>query len=381
MIYLDYAASAVPFQEAAEKVFSCMAECWGNPGALHGAAAEPRKLLQEARKTLAAALKVRPEEVFFTSGGTEANNWAVKLGCAPNRRHIVVSAAEHSSVLEPVQYMERNGYTVTRVYPGKDGVLSLETVAAALRGDTGLLCIQAVNNETGVMQDVAAFAALARKNGTRFLCDAVQSFGHCDQPLHRADYISLSAHKLGGPRGVGCLVVRYPHNLPPLIQGGGQEMGGRSGTENIPGIAGFAVAAELSVRQIPEESARLRSLSEHFVELLREEIPDLEVNGEGAPRHPGIVSCRFPGVDSEEMVVRLDRAGICASPGAACSAGKGKPSHVLLAMGLGQERAKESVRFSFGRLTALEEAETAAHAAAEIYKRAVRPWEDTPTVR
>ncbi|MBQ3503984.1 MAG: cysteine desulfurase [Oscillospiraceae bacterium] len=372
MIYLDYAASAVPFPEAAREQHRVMLEQFGNPGALHGAAAGPRGLLQEARRSVAALLKVRPEEVFFTSGGTEANNWAVKLGCQQDRRHMVVFAAEHKSVLESARYMQKQGYDLTCVYPDRNGVLSMDTVAAALRPDTGLLCVQAVNNETGVMQDVEALATLARRNGTRFLCDGVQSAGHCDQPLHRADFISLSAHKLGGPRGVGCLVVRYPHSLPPLIHGGGQEYGSRSGTENIPAIAAFSVAVKLSTQMGQGEAQRLRELSDTFVRLLRERIPQLEVNGENAPRHPGIVNCRFPGVTGEEMVMRLDGAGICASPGAACSAGRHEPSHVLLAMGFSRQQAAEAVRFSFGRLTTPEEIGEAAKRISDIYRRAAR---------
>lgn len=372
MIYLDYAASAVPFPEAAQEQHRVMLEQFGNPGALHGAAAGPRGLLQEARRSVAAYLKVRPEEVLFTSGGTEANNWAVKLGCQQDRRHMVVFAAEHKSVLESARYMQKQGYDLTCVYPDRNGVLAAGTVAAALRADTGLLCVQAVNNETGVMQDVEALATLARRNGTRFFCDGVQSAGHCDQPLHRADFISLSAHKLGGPRGVGCLVVRYPHSLPPLIHGGGQEYGSRSGTENIPAIAAFSVAVKLSAQMGQGEAQRLRELSDTFIRLLREQIPGLVVNGEGAPRHPGIVNCRFPGVTGEEMVLRLDGAGICASPGAACSAGRHEPSHVLLAMGLSRQQAAEAVRFSFGRLTTREEIEEAARQLCDIYRRAAR---------
>lgn len=374
MIYLDYAASAVPFPEAAEEMHRSMLEQFANPGALHRASAEPRKILQDARKTVAAAMEVRPEEVFFTSGGTEANNWAVKLGCREGRRHIVVSAAEHKSVLEPVLFLEKLGYRVTCIRPDGNGIVQPDTVAAALRGDTGLLCVQAVNNETGAVQDVAALAALARKNGTRYLCDAVQSFGHCDQPLHKADFISVSAHKLGGPKGVGCLVVRYPHNLKPLIHGGGQELGSRSGTENVPGIAGFAAAVRKSAQMRRGEEVRLKQLSELFLGILREGVSGLEVYAEAAPRHPGIVNCRFPGVSAEELVARLDDRGICVSPGAACSARKTEPSHVLLAMGKSPLQAAESVRFSFGWRTTREEIETAAHAAADIYRRsALRP--------
>lgn len=211
---------------------------------------------------------------------------------------------------------------------------------------------------------------LPTETGTRYFCDAVQSAGHCTQPLHKADFISLSAHKLGGPRGVGCLVARYPNILPPFVHGGGQEFGSRSGTENIPAIAGFSLAVKLAEELRAGEEKRLRELTDTFVLLLRAQIPGFAVNGEGAPRHPGIVNCFFPGMGAEELVLRLDGAGICASPGAACAAGKGEPSHVLLAMGLSRERASQSVRFSFGRLTTPEEIREAAERIGDICLRA-----------
>lgn len=366
MIYLDNAASAVPFPEAAEEYARVMQSCYGNPGALHDGGSEARAVLQRSRKKIAALLDVRPEEVFFTSGATEANNWAVKCGCPGNRRHILVSAAEHVSVLRAAEAMERQGYTVTKIRPDGDGLLRPEAVAEALRGDTGLLCVQAVNNETGVAQDVDALAALARRNGTRLLCDGVQSFGHCSQNLKKADFISLSAHKLGGPRGVGALVIRYPHHLQPLIDGGGQEMGSRSGTENTPGIAAFALAAELAVEMREPEAERLRALREEFENALKEAVPGLSIHGEKAPRHPGILNCRFPGIGAEEMVTKLNLRGIRVSPGSACSACRGKPSHVLLAMGLTEKEASESVRFSLGRLTTRQELEETTAAVREI---------------
>lgn len=368
MIYLDYAASTPPYPQAVQTQLELSLCAFGNPGAIHTAGNQSRKILHESRLSIARLLKVREQEVFFTSGGTEANNWAVKFGCVKGRHHIVASAAEHKSVLEPLKDMERQGYRVTYVRPDGNGRISVESVQQAITADTGLIVIQAVNNETGVIQDVGAFAALAKKQGARYFCDAVQSFGHVSQDLEKADLISLSAHKIGGPRGVGCLVVRYPAFIAPLLQGGGQEQNRRSGTENLPGIAGFAAAAELAMAELAAETIRLQSLTDELARKLKEIVPNLVINGENAPRHPGILNCRFPGISGDEMAVRLDLKGICVSPGAACGARDGKPSHVLLAMGQTEQQAAEAVRFSIGRLTTQEEIETTARAVAEILK-------------
>ena len=369
MIYLDYAASAPPYPQAVQTQLELSLCAFGNPGAIHTAGNNARRCLQESRRTLARLLKVREQEIFFTSGGTEANNWAVKFGCAPGKRHIVASAAEHKSVLEPLKELERQGYRVTYVKPDGNGRITVESVQKAMTPDTGLVIIHGVNNETGVAQDVAAFAALAKKQGARYFCDAVQSFGHVSQDLEKADLFSLSAHKIGGPRGVGCLVVRYPAFIAPLLQGGGQEQNRRSGTENLPGIAGFAAAAELATAELAAETIRLQSLTDELARKLKEIVPDLVINGENAPRHPGILNCRFPGISGDEMAVRLDLKGICVSPGAACGARDGKPSHVLLAMGQTERQASEAVRFSLGRLTTQEEIKAAVQAVAEILKR------------
>lgn len=369
MIYLDYAASTPPYPQVAETVHRVMTETFGNPGAIHQAGNQARRILHESRRCLARLLNVREQEIYFTSGGTESNNWAVKLGCRNGeRRHIVVGAAEHKSVLEAVRQMELEGYTVTRLRPDKDGIISPEAVDAALTAGTALVCVQAVNNETGAMQDVGAIAALAKKKGVRYLCDAVQSFGHVDQPLSQADLISISAHKLGGPRGVGCLVARYPHAITPLIHGGSQELGRRAGTENLPGIAGFALAARLSADSMEEESIRLGKLTDTLQSKLKQAVPAMEVNG-GESRHPGILNCHFPGMTAEELVARLDLKGICVSPGAACAASDREASHVLLAMGYTQQRAKESLRFSLGRLTTENEIDATVHAVASIINK------------
>lgn len=315
-------------------------------------------------------INVRPEEIFFTSGGTESNNWAIRIGCSlPGKKHIVCFSAEHSSVLEPVRRMEQKGYSVTYLPPDRNGLLSPAAAEAALRPDTAMLCVQAVNNETGVIQDIDALSQIARSHRVPYFCDGVQSFSHLSQNLHKASLISLSAHKLGGPRGVGCLIVRQPLIPSPMILGGGQEFGSRSGTENLPGIAGFALAAELSCRELGAECFRLEGLRTLLEQELRRICPGLEIAGEHAPRS-GILSCRFPGISAEEMVVRLDAAGICASPGAACAARSSKPSHVLLSMGYSPAEASEFLRLSPGGNTTEEDIRrTAAVIADCIQKR------------
>ena len=356
MIYLDYAASCPPYAEVVARATDILANSYGNPSSLHRSGAAARAVLQESRKELAKLLQVRPEEIFFTSGGTEANNWAVKMGClASGRRHIVCSAAEHSSVIEAVRAMEHRGFRVSWILPDSAGHISPAQVMAALTCDTALLCVQAVNNETGIIQDVDSLADAAHRVGTLYLCDGVQSFGHVKQNLHRADFISLSAHKLGGPKGVGCLVVRRSPGLMPLLHGGGQEFGMRSGTENTTGIAGFALAAGLSANSLEREIARLGQLRQQLQDGLHRIRPDVQVINPSGSVSPGILCCRFPGITGEEMVIRLDEAGICVSPGAACAAGSKKASHVLLSMGYGPREASEFFRISMGSRTTAEE--------------------------
>ena len=369
MIYLDYAASAPPFPEVVSEMGRVAMEAYGNPGGLHLASETARGILQQSRKEIAQALGAAPYEVFFTSGGTEANNWAVKLGCRLGRgRTILVSAAEHKSVLEAAFSMEAEGFRVTLLYPDSQGILRPETLEAALNGDTALLCVQAVNNETGTIQDVQALSRLARGKKVPYLCDAVQSFGHQDQTRNRADFVSISAHKFGGPRGIGCLVIRYPWLLQPLHHGGGQEQGMRSGTENLPAIAGFALAARLALARQAEETRHLEGLSRQLLEGIRRIEPGVKVNGSDH-RHPGIVNLYFPGISGEELALRLDLEGICVSPGAACSAREGQPSPVLLAMGHSRERAGNSLRFSLGRNTTEEDIRRTITAVEAILRR------------
>ncbi|MBQ3210713.1 MAG: cysteine desulfurase [Oscillospiraceae bacterium] len=356
MIYLDYAASSPPYPQVVEKMRDIMCTSYGNASGIHPMAEKSRLIIRQSRRTLAELLEVQPQQVFFTSGATEANNWAVKSAMAAGgKRHMIIFAPEHSSVIAAARYMEARGFELTWLRPDGDGLLSSETVERAIRPDTGLLCVQAVNNETGVMQDVEAMAQLARKKGILYHCDGVQSFAHCQQPLKLPDFVSLSAHKLGGPAGVGALIVRRPDLISPFIHGGGQELGYRAGTENTAGAAGFATAAELAFEEKEREQTRLERLSAQFVSAMKALDERIRLNGENAPRRAGILNFFFPQISGEELVLRLARADICASPGAACASRDGAPSHVLMAMGLSKEAAGNSVRFSFGRLTTEEE--------------------------
>ncbi|MBR4953275.1 MAG: cysteine desulfurase [Oscillospiraceae bacterium] len=369
MIYLDYAASAPIYELALQKMYSVTFDNFASPSAIHSAGSKARKLLNDSRQAIASLLGVRDREVFFTSGATEANNWAVRSACSCGKgNNIVVSALEHKSILAPVEAMKAQGYTVTRIYPDANGVISPEALDAVMTADTCLVCVQSLNNETGVIQDVAAIADVVHRYDALYMCDAAQSFGHTVQPLHRADLITISAHKFGGPKGIGCLVMRYPNFPKPMLLGGGQELGMRSGTENVPAIAAFALAAQLSSLMREEERIRLNHLSTMLVDAIKETDPSVELHSEGADRYPAIINLRFPGIAGEQMVALLDLEEIYASPGAACTARDSAPSHVLMAMGCSEQHARESVRFSIGRLTTPREIETASAAICRILR-------------
>lgn len=368
MIYLDYAASCPLYPQAAEELKRCALEDFANPGGLHRAAGRCRALLQRSRRQLASLLDVPDRSVFFCSGGTEANNWAIRCGAGSAPGHLLIGECEHKSVLESARAMEAEGFSVTLLRPDRQGQFAPEAVEAAIRPDTRLLSLQAANNETGALQDVSALAAVARRHGVIFHCDAVQSFGHMSLPLAEADLVSLSGHKLGGPRGVGCLIIRQGLSLPPLIRGGGQELGLRAGTEDVAAISAFALAAALACEAQEREAERVGELRRLLTARLQDGIPGA-VFHESPRMLPGILNFSLPGLSGEELLMRLDLRDICISTGAACAASDPKPSHVLLAMGISPEEARRSVRLSLGRLSTAEETETAAAAIIEIHRR------------
>jgi len=356
-IYLDYAATTPPCEQAISAMERCMRECWGNSSAVYASAGAARRELRLARKAVAGLLHADAQEVFFTSGGTESNNWALSA-CAG--RHAVVSAIEHASVLEAAK---NSASELTLVQPDENGVIQPEAVAAALRPDTALVSVQWANNETGVIQPIREISALVRGRAL-FHTDAVQAFGHVPVDASLCDLMSVSAHKLYGPRGAGALYIRQGTHLPALLTGGGQESGLRAGTENTPAICGFGAAAQLAQAEMDERAKQERTLMDFFVQSVR--IPKLRVLGQASQRLPGVTALDLPGVSAERLIAALDLRGIEISGGAACAAQSHQPSHVYRAMGLSAWEALSVIRISIGRGITKEALAQAAQALNEI---------------
>ena len=363
-IYLDHAATTPPDPTVIDAMADCMQSCYANPSAAYSAAGPARRLMRTARETLSGMIGCDRNELFFTSGGTEANNWAF---CGLEGRHVVISAIEHSSVLEAAA---KQGCRITLVKPDQNGVIQPDAVEKAIEADTALISVQYVNNETGVLQPVSSIGRLARSRRILFHCDAVQAFGHIPFSVREiaADLLSVSAHKLYGPRGIGFLYIRSGVTLPPLLAGGGQENGRRSGTENVAAMEGFRVAAELASNDLKSRAERERRLLEQLIGRITGSIPGAQVLGGGAERAPGLCALLLPGLSSETAIARLDLQGIMVSGGAACAASSGHPSHVYRAMGLTEQEAGCILRFSPGRHTTPEEIDTAAEALITIWK-------------
>ncbi|MBF0340571.1 MAG: cysteine desulfurase [Magnetococcales bacterium] len=352
MIYLDHNATSPPRPGVAEAVLATMNRIEGNPSSVHGAGRAARQTLDEARRAVASLVGTHESRVIFTSGGTESNHLAI-LGVAEMAEFqgaLVTSAVEHPSVLLPCAKAEQRGMKILRLPVDGQGVIRLEDLRVALDPSVRLVSIMAANNETGVLQPIREIGALCRQAGIPFHCDATQWAGKLPLAADAipADLLTLSAHKLGGPKGCGALIVAAALQLAPQLNGGGQERGRRSGTENLPGIAGFGAVASLVVADIEAESARITSLREKLEEGLLKTIPDAFILGAAAPRLPNTTALALPGVDGETLVMTLDLAGFAIGSGAACSSGKNTPSHVPLAMGLDQELIRSVTRISLG---------------------------------
>ena len=354
-IYADHAGTTALSRAALEAMTPYLTERYGNPSSLYRFGQEAKSDLEQARADIAACIGAKPEEIFFTSGGTEADNWALKgvlewmaLKGKPTG-HIITSAIEHHAILHTAQHLEKQGYDVTYLPVDELGRVSPAEVEAAIRPDTLLISIMAANNEIGTIQPVAEIGAVARKHKVLFHTDAVQAVGHIpvDVEAWNVDLLSLSAHKFQGPKGVGALYVRKPLRLPPLIHGGGQEKGRRSGTENVAGVVGMAAALKEAAAQLETEGARLSALRDRLIDGLTR-LPYSRLTGDPANRLPGTASFVFEGVEGEALLLHLDSRGICASSGSACSSASLDPSHVLLAIGLPHAIAHGSLRLSLG---------------------------------
>ena len=375
MIYLDHNASTPVRPEVREAMAACLAEHHANPSSLHRDGQRARAVIERAREQVAALLGASSGEVVFTSGGTEGDHDAV-IGAAwaleDRGRRVAISEIEHHAVHGAAQVLMRMGFAIEHLPATGDGFVDPKVVDA-LPSDTTLLSLMLANNETGVMQPVAEVAARARARGLRVHCDAVQAAGKVpiDVKALGTDYLVISAHKLGGPKGIGAMVVRGDAPIEPLLRGSGHEHGLRGGTENLPGIVALGVAAELAAHDLAAERARLMALRQQFETGLKAQAPDVVIHGERAPRLPNTVNASFPGARSDRMLMALDARGVAASAGSACSSGAVEPSPVLMAMGVPENLAVCALRFSFGHTTTAEELDRALAAIGECV-RAVR---------
>lgn len=365
LIYLDHAATTPVRPEVLEAMLPYFTQRFGNPSSIHTPGQEARKAVEDAREQVAAVLGCRPSEVVFTSGGTEADNAAIKgvaLALRHTGNHIVTSAIEHHAVLHTCHQLEMLGFRTTLVPVDRYGRVDPDAVGRAITPGTVLVSIMYANNEVGTVQPIADIARVVRERGKAlgrpipFHTDAVQAPGllPLDVEALGVDLLSLSAHKFYGPKGVGVLYIRRHTPFEPLLMGGGQERERRSGTENVPGIVGLAAALVLAEEERPRESARLRALRDRFIAAVLERVPGAILNGHPTQRLSNNAHFSFPGVEGEPILLGLDMEGICASSGSACSTGSLEPSHVLTAMGIPPDIARSSVRFTMGRDTTEE---------------------------
>jgi cysteine desulfurase len=384
-VYLDHAASTPMYAEAVAAMTAQLTET-GNPSSLHAAGRAARRVVEESRETIARALSCRPGEVVFTSGGTESDNLALKglfwsrRAQDPRRTRILSTAVEHHAVLDPLHWLaEHEGADVELLPVDSLGRLDLQALRASLERDPGSVALVSVmwaNNEVGTVQPLAEVVELAHAHEVPVHTDAVQAVGQVpvDFAASGVDALTLTAHKVGGPYGVGALVVRRDLDVTPQLHGGGQERDIRSGTIDTPAIAGFAAAVEIAVREQPRHAARVAALRDALVARVQQVVPDARVNGDPDPglahRLPGNAHLTFPGCEGDSLLMLLDARGIACSTGSACSAGVPQPSHVLLAMGRDEEQARSSLRFSLGHTSSQADVDALGEAIGPVVERA-----------
>jgi len=354
-IYLDHSATTPVDPEVAELMMKYYVEYYGNPSSVHFFGRQVKKALEEAREQVAQLIGAQPSEIIFTSGGTESDNLAIQgtVRARNNKgKHLITTAIEHHAVLDAFKYLAKNGYDLTILPVDEEGIVSVEDVSKAIRPDTILISVMHANNEVGSIQPIAEIGKIARENGVLFHVDAVQSLGKLpiDVVSMNIDLLSISSHKIYGPKGVGALYVQRGVKISPLVFGGSQERKLRSGTENAPGIIGFGKACELAGLRMEEENKKLYYLRDKLIDGILKKIPQVKLNGPlGDKRLPNNVNVSIKYVEGESLLLSLDMIGVAASSGSACTSGSLDPSHVLLAMGISHEVAHGSLRFSLGR--------------------------------
>ncbi len=363
-VYLDNAATTQMRKEALDAMIPFFSTDYGNPASIHSMSRSPRKAVNEAREKIAKALNADPSEIFFTSGGTESDNWALVSGSAlrsSKGKHLIVSSIEHHAILETADYLVKQGFEVTKVNVDSDGRLRMDELLSAIRPDTILISVMTANNEIGTIQPIAEIGRIAKEKGVLFHTDAVQAFGHIPLDVESlgVDLLSASGHKFGGPKGIGFLYVRKGVRLPPFMHGGEQENGRRAGTSNVPGIVGMGVAAELAIKDMAADVAKMTAMRDRCIERIEKEIPYCRLNGHRTERLPGNVNFSFEFVEGESLLMSMGLKGVCVSTGSACASGSLDPSHVLLGIGLPHEVAHGSIRISLSERNTMEEAEYA----------------------
>ena len=383
-IYADHAATTAMSEAAVDAMTRCMREYYGNPSSLYRIGQRAKEVLEQAREDIASVIHAEPKEIVFTSGGSEADNQAIRsaalAGKKKGKNHIISTAFEHHAVLHTLEQLKTEGFEVTLLPVHENGVVLAEEVEAALRPETALVTVMYANNEIGTIQPIREIGALCRARQVLFHTDAVQAAGPLaiDVQAENIDYLSASAHKFHGPKGVGFLYARRGVPLLPLINGGAQEKGKRAGTENLPGVVGMAAALKETVAERDQEAVRLTALRDRLIAGLSE-IPHSALNGDAEKRLPGNVSFCFEGIEGESLLLLLDEKGISASSGSACTSGSLDPSHVLLAIGRVHDVAHGSLRLTLGRENTREDVEYIISAVRDVvsYLRSFSPvWRD-----
>lgn len=359
-IYLDNAATTQVYPEVLKAMEPYFTEYYGNPSSIYSFAGESKKAVDGARQTIADFLHATPEEIYFTGGGSESDNWALKATAEAYKskgKHIITSKIEHHAILHTCEYLEKQGFEVTYLDVDENGLVHPEEVEKAIRPDTILISVMFANNEIGTIEPIAEIGKIAKEHGVLFHTDAVQAFGHVpiDVDKMNIDMLSASGHKINGPKGIGLMYIRKGLKLGSFIHGGAQERHRRAGTHNVPGIVGFAKAVELASAHLEERMKYETELRDYYIHRVETEIPYAKLNGDRTSRLPNNTNFCFRFIEGESMLILLDQKGICASSGSACTSGSLDPSHVLLAIGLPHEIAHGSLRVTISEKTTKEE--------------------------
>ncbi len=374
MIYLDNAATTKTRPEVVEAMLPYFTEFYGNPSSVYGFSEESKKAISHTREVIAASLGVKPNEIYFTAGGSEADNWAIKATAEAYQdkgRHIITTKIEHHAVLHTCQYLETRGFEVTYLDVDENGLVSPEQVEKAIRPDTILISIMFANNEIGTIEPIAEIGKIARAHGVLFHTDAVQAYAHV--PINAdecsIDMLSASGHKFNGPKGIGFLYIRKGVKSRSFIHGGAQERKRRAGTENVPGIAGMGKAVELAMADMKERAEKETELRDYLMDKVMATVPYTRINGDREKRLPNNINFAFQFIEGESLLIMLDMEGICGSSGSACTSGSLDPSHVLLAIGLPHEIAHGSLRLTLSEENTKEEMDYVAEKIRQIVER------------